>query len=113
MIDREREALRHYADDGMRSGAQLEVPSQNGGIARESSPPDVLADHDHRWRALALVVLLDIPAYQRPNPSHSESRGAHRSNTDTLRLCTGNDQVWSNRSECADLLNRFQLLPPD
>ena len=113
MIDREREALRHHADDGMRSGPQLDGPSQNGGITREPIPPDVLADHDHGRRALALVVLHEIPAHQRPDPSHSESRGAHRRNADALRLCAGSDQVWRKRSECADLLNGFQLFAPD
>ena len=113
MIDREREALRHHADYGMRSGPQLDGPSQNGGITREPIPPDVLADHDHGRRALALVVLHEIPAHQRPDPSHSESRGAHRRNADALRLCAGSDQVWRNRSECADLLNGFQLFAPD
>ena len=113
IVDGEGEALRHHADDGMRSGSQLNSSSQNGGVTREPIPPDVLADHDHGRCALALVFLLDIPAHQRPDPGHSESRGTHRRNADALGLCAGSDQVWRKDSECADLLNGFQLFAPD
>ena len=62
MVDREREALRHHADDGMHRVVEPHAPAEDLGIRREARAPRVVADDDNGLGVGALVRFDERPA---------------------------------------------------
>ena len=110
--DRELEALAHDPDHRGVVVAELHGASEHLRIARESRPPDVVADDRHGRRGGSCVVLDQHPTHERLAVGDTESRDAHLGNVDRTRLAGGNDEVAARIAPCAELGKRPQRLLP-
>ena len=107
-VERELEAVRHDADDGVHGLAEPQLASDDVSRAGEAPLPDVVADDDDGGGAGRLVGVDDAPADERRHPRHPEPGGRDLGDRHEFDRSVGRDHVAPDRLEGADIIDRLQ-----
>ncbi len=111
-VERELEAVRHDADDGVHVLAEPQLASDDVSRAGEAPLPDVVADDDDGGGAGRQVGVDDDPADERRHPRNPEPGGRDLGDRHELDRSVGRDDVAPDRLEGADIIDRLQAGAP-
>ena len=109
--ERESEALRHDADDGVRRRAESNRSPDDVRITVEATLPLLVCDHQHRGGAFALVILREVSPLDRQHAGDTEAGRAHLGDA-YQRGTIVRDQIAAARTERAEVLHGLELLAP-
>ena len=112
VIDRERKAFRHDADDGHRGPSELHRLADRVGASAEPLTPHVVAEHHDRRRPGPFVRVEQRPAVERRHPHEAECRRGNLRDRHRPRLHVTTDEVSFDRPVGAELLERWRIPPP-
>ena len=111
-VERELEAVRHDADDGVHGLAEPQLASDDVSRAGEAPLPDVVADDDDRGGAGRGIGVSDRPADQRRHPRDPKPGGRDLGDRRELDRTVGRDDIAPDRLERADVADRLQAGAP-
>ena len=111
-VERELEAVRHDADDGMHVLAEPQFASDDVSRAGEAPLPDVVADDDDGGGAGRRIGVGDRPADERRHPRDPKPGGRDLGDRRELDRSVGRDDVAPDRLERADVIDRLQAGAP-
>ena len=111
-VERELEAVRHDADDGVHGLAEPQLASDDVSRAGEAPLPDVVADDDDGGGAGRQVGVDDDPADERRHPRNPEPGGRDLGDRHEFDRSVGRDHVAPDRLEGADIIDRLQAAAP-
>ena len=100
--DRPAEPRRGHADHGEVVAVELEVPSDDAGVAGEAALPIRVAQHDH-GRALVFVPQREQAAQGRPHAEHVEVVAARHRGPDALDRAAFATQPELGERRCRDV----------
>ncbi len=111
-VERELEAVRHDADDGVHGLAEPQLTPDDVSRASEAPLPDVVADDDDRGGAGRQVGVDDDPADERRHPRNPEPGGRNLGDCREFDRSVCRDHVAPDRLEGADIIDRLQAAAP-
>ena len=113
VVDGEREAFGHHADDGRGRAIQLYGLTDDIRAAIESALPDVVADHGDRRCARLFIRFEERTPQDRWHAHDAEGGRGHLRDGHRLRRGVTENEVAFERAISAQVFDRTGITPPD